>query len=130
MKKYVKVDEAHARINLATRVAKTQAHGRSVPHKQIQIDRVVDEDPPRKPDNTPVTALSLLLRVPERGHGSVVYRSPHPLHSMVPVVPGTNVQLPLGMQEPILFNYSIKENILYGKINANSRQINSSQAKK
>ena len=40
--------------------------------------------------NTPNTALSLLLRVPEWGHGSVVYYSPHPLHSMVPVVLGTN----------------------------------------
>ena len=29
----------------------------------------------------------------------------------------------LVMQEPTLFNYTIKENILYGKINASNQQI-------
>lgn len=37
--------------------------------------------------------------------------------------------LSLVMQEPIIFNYPIKENILYGKINATNEEINDSAIK-
>jgi len=32
-------------------------------------------------------------------------------------------QMGLVMQEPTLFNYSIRENILYGKLKANNKEI-------